>query len=200
MSEVSKNTPTLVALAAHIAREFPELNGRSIAVSEVEPFRDKTNVPPLPMALVALVGEQNDASGRGGASTININDDVLLQFMFEPVKYSTASGADTPFFAFYDYEALRDRLLQTLRDWRTPRNHSVSFNTLAVESDELAVYIAMRLTIKGTVCSGATDAIQFTIDTNISQPRGLCEPCDTLPAECDLTPVCDPPAAHKQED
>lgn len=196
MSETSKDTPTLVAFAAHIAEKFPELNGRAIAVSEVAPFKDKTNIPPLPMAIVALVGEVNDAGGTGGAGTVNVIDDVLLQFMFKPVKYEDTQGKDTPFFAFYDYEKLRNHLLDVIRDWRSPQNHSVSFKSLAVESDELAVYIEVRLEMEGRICTGASEGVPFGIKAGISVPKSVCEPHTTLPTECDLTPLCDPPAAH----
>ena len=110
--------PLIVALAALVAEAFPELGGRSIAVSEVDPFNNKTSVPTLPIAFSALVGEQAVQPENGGRT--KLSSDVLLQFVFKPVKYTREDGAATPFFAFYDYEAIRDRLLTALNGWRTP--------------------------------------------------------------------------------
>ena len=138
--------PLIQALARAVAEWFPELGGRSIAVSEVDPFSDKTNVPTLPIAVTALVSENNaNASPTGGNTRIQLEADILVQFIFEPVKYQREDGQDSPFFAFYDYEALRDRLIIGLRDWRTPRGGAISYRALDVESDEFAVYLAFRL-------------------------------------------------------
>lgn len=144
--------PTLVALSEAVAEWFPELEGRAFPVSEVDPFNNKTSVPTLPVAVVALVGEANGQATGSGSSRIEIQDDVLVQFIFKPVKYQREDGQDSPFFAFYDYENIRDRFILGLRQWRTPRGGSVTFNTLDVESDEFAVYIALRLRTSENWC------------------------------------------------
>lgn len=197
MSETSTvNAPLLVHFAANVAQAFEELQGRSIAVSEVEPFNDKTNRPSLPIAVTALINEQNtNANATGGATSVDVISDVLLQFIFEPTKYKDGQNQDTPFFAFYDYEAIRNRLLEFLRGYRGPGNESASYRTLDVESDEFAVYLAFRLNFRGKLCYGATASVPAVIDVKMRQPAGVCEPCTELPSGCDLTP-CDPPAAH----
>lgn len=118
--------PVIVALAEAIAIWFPDLGGRSIAVSEVDPFGDKTNVPTLPLAVTALINETAVQSSNGGGK-ITLSDDIVVQFIYASVKYNRQDGAVTPFYAFYDYEAIRDRLLTNIHSWRTPRNGGIQF-------------------------------------------------------------------------
>ena len=135
--------PMIVAFAAMIARNFPDLEGRSIAVSEVDPFTSSTTKPKLPIAFTALLG--SDGVQTSGGQFVKLTDSFVLNFMFEPVKYTNLSGKETSFFAFYDYEALRDRVLSALGDWRTPRGSGVVYKSMDVSSDEFAVYIAFKL-------------------------------------------------------
>lgn len=142
------------AIAAAIAEWFPELNGRSIAVSEVEPFADKTNVPTLPIAVVALVAETGEQTRNGGGK-INLTSDILVQFIFEPIKYNREDGSELPFFAFYDYEPIRDKLLEQTAKWRGPGNFGLSYTGLTVESTPFAVYIAFSFTAVKDWCQAA---------------------------------------------
>lgn len=183
----------LVDFARHVAEWFPELRGRSIAVSEVEPFKDKTNRPRLPMAVTALIGEQNTSTGAGGATAINIQSDVLLQFIFEPEKYKDSQNRDTPFFAFYDYERLRNHLLDCIRQYRSPDNHSIAYRTLDIDSDEFAVYIAFRLVFSGRLCAGETEAMDVRIISGVVPASTICKANNDLPSGFD----CNPPVAHK---
>lgn len=126
------------SLAAALADFFPEMEGRFIAVSEIEPF-DATNVPTLPIGFVALVSEKGAGTGN-----ITMNDDVLVHFAFEPVKYKTAAGQDTPFFAFYDYEPIRDKIVAFSQSWRSPRNGGLAYKSMDIEASPFAVYISFR--------------------------------------------------------
>lgn len=176
----------IVAFAALVAANFEELGGRSIAVSEVDPFGDKTNVPTLPIAFTALVGEQASQSSNGGGQ-IKLQSDILLQFVFTPIKYQREDGAATPFFAFYDYEALRNRLLAAVHGWRTPNNGGLAYKSLDVTSDEFAVYIAFRFTASEVWCDAQTSGALFNINgiaSSICAPGTLyCDPT-TTPDPC----------------
>jgi hypothetical protein len=187
--------PTLMALARDIAVWFPELHGRAIAVSEIDIIRDKTNLPSLPLAAIALVSEVAEQSENGSGQII-IRDDILIHFVFEPVKYTRADGKETPFYAFYDYETLRDRLLERLKNWRTPRGGGLAYISLDVESDEYAVYIAFRFRAKETWCNPNPDIPEnelpheVVILSRILQPAGsrkdCCDPCPDEPNPCDF--------------
>lgn len=188
MPDSSSRKPSLVDLAEKVAEWFPELGGRSLAVSEVDPIRNDNDKPQLPVAVCALISEQNAGAGRGGATQINVDDRVLLQFAFEPEKYTREDGADSPFYAFYDYEGLRDRLLENLRGYRTPRNHSVTFVSLDVQSDPYAVYIAFTLALSGQLCLGDTTSFPFAIKTGIIPAAGLCNDLETVQEDEDPCP------------
>jgi hypothetical protein len=169
---------TLPALANAIAGWFPELNGRALAVSEVRPFSDKTNIPTLPLAIVALLSEKGNAT-KNGINGLVTTSEVLIQFVYTSHKYKDATGtSDTPFYAFYDYESVRDRLLTGLQNWRSPRKSVARFDALDVESDEYAVYISIKIMIETKWCDQSSDTDPCIHDTqpvtNIT--FGLCAP------------------------
>lgn len=169
--QVTAPEPLLPALARALGEWFPEVEGRAIAVSEVDFFDDRSNLPSLPLVATALVTEQGQQGQHGG--NINLRDDVLIQFFFEPEKYKRADGRDTPFYAFYNYEVIRDKLLTRLQQWRTPRNGSLSYQTMDVESDERAVIITFRFltTEKWCPVSPAQEALEVTISACVLEPE-----------------------------
>lgn len=180
--------PTIQALARKLAEWFPELGGRSIAVSEVDPFDNQTNVPTLPLAIVALVSEAGQ-QGTNGQRRIEITDDLLVQFMFKPEKYDRSNGQKTPFYSFYDYEGYRDRLLMGLQGYRSPSGGGFSYRRLDVESDEFAVYLSFRLSCNYTWCPPdvETEGGPFPVafDAKLLYPSP-CEP------DCPPDPDCEP--------
>lgn len=177
MGEVDKTLSLLPAIAAHVASLFPELEDRSIAVSEVEPFDAKSNVPTLPMAFTALVSETNIGSARTGGR-ITLQDDVLIQFLFPPVRYTRmVDKAQTPFFAYYDYEIIRDRMLAGFQNWRTPRGGAVIFQSMDLDSDSYTVAIAFRFRTNEEWCppSQLPDATVSIVSLKLCIPKG--NPC-----------------------
>ena len=176
------------AVARAVGENFPELGGRSIAVSEVDPFDQQTNYPNLPIAVTALVNEQA-LQGRHGGGQIKLSSDILIEFIFLPVKYTTAEGKESPFFAFYDYESIRDRLLRLMKHWRTPRNGSISYKSLVVDSDEYAVHLVFRFMVEEIWCDvghSEEPSLPARVSFSILQPRGeapCCEPCEEPPDE-----------------
>ena len=171
--------PLLLDMADNLAEWFPEVNGRSIAVSEIEFIDDRSNLPTLPIIATALVTEQGQQSQTGGK--ITINDDVLIHFIFEPVKYTRADGGDTPFYAFYDYERIRDTLLEHMQNYRTPRGGSLAYRTMDVESDERAVYIAFRFMTEEKWCPTGPGPESGVLDISFCMypPKSLeCDCCE----------------------
>ena len=167
----------LVEVAKLIADEIPEVEGRSFAVSEVMPFNKDTIVPKLPISVTALLNE-NGTQSRNGGGKIELTDRVLIQFLFNPVKYKDSEDRDLPFFAFYDYEPLRDKVLTLLHGWRSSRNVGLSFRSLDVESDDHAVYIAMTFEAVDQWCPHEQEAAGTIrqIQTNILTPKSVYDP------------------------
>jgi hypothetical protein len=184
--------PLILALAEAISVWFPDLGGRSVAVSEVEAFGDKTNVPTLPLAFTALIRETSDQGAKGGTN-ITITQDLLVQFIYEPVKYNRQDGTQTPFFAFYDYEKLRDRLLTFLSQWRTPRNGNVAYKSLDVSSEPFGVFITFNLQATERWCPDdklLEQPFNISIVARLLQPKSTkpcCEDnCPPKPDPCDF--------------
>lgn len=138
----------LPALAAQISIWFPELEGRAIAVSEESVTKE--NMPTLPVCTVALLRE----TGNDNVATDDIQpeEEFFVSFWFKPVRYTRADGSDTPFWAYYDYETLRDRFLTQLKNWRSPRNEPIKYMELTVQSDHFAVIVTFRLRHKFIFC------------------------------------------------
>lgn len=134
--------PLLPAIAKDIAIWFPELEGRSLAVSEAE--ITKENLPTLPLVMVALLREDVDHSWVSASGKIEIMDDFVVEFLLKPVRYTRTDGSETPFWSFYDYEALRDRLLSRVVRWAGPKKQRLQYISLAVESDQFSVSVAFR--------------------------------------------------------
>ncbi|MGL5734763.1 MAG: hypothetical protein ACRCYS_07845 [Beijerinckiaceae bacterium] len=175
MEEIKK--PLLIALSEAVALNFPELGGRAIAVSEVDPFDGKTNLPTLPIAFSALVAENATQSANGGGA-IDITSDILLTFIFEPKRYQRQDGLDSPFFAFYNYEALRDRFLEMAVNWESPGGGKISYRSLDVESDPYGIWISLRFSIRERWCRPKGELpLPMVFSIKLEVPSGCPEEC-----------------------
>lgn len=185
--------PTIPALAAEIARRFPELGGRSIAVSEVDPFADQSNTSQLPIAVVSLGREDGQQGKHGGA--ITLTDNIVVHFIYEPSKYKNKEFNDTPFFSFYNYQPIRDELLSMIKAWSTPEGGVLTYQSMSVSSDEGAVYMTFNFATTFKWCDPAEADPAFVVDgvvKRIVQPTSkCCEPEETA------TDPCDVPSAHE---
>lgn len=133
--------PTLVALARAIGEWMPELGGRSIAVSEAEITAE--NVPTLPLAMVALQKETAEYSVRNNGNP-TIKEDILVQYWVKPARYRRGDGSESPFWSFYDYASVRDRLLGAAFQWRSPRKARIKYLSMDIEAEQLAVVLTFR--------------------------------------------------------
>jgi hypothetical protein len=174
-------TSTVESLAEAVAEWFPELNGRSIAVSEVAPFREAAHVPTLPVCATAMLNGAGVQAKTGGK--LELSDTLVTLFAFEPVKYKNAEQQDTPFYAFYDYEPIRDTMIEKLRSWRTPRNGQLRYLSIDVDANEFAVYIAITLGLYEEWCPPKVKGQSFTIGTSLKPSAVPCPGTD----ECKTT-------------
>lgn len=181
----------LPTVADEMAKLFPWLNGRSLAVSEAD--ITKENMPTLPLCMVALVRVDAVAWNWQAANGKNdLFDDFIVEFWLEPKKEKRPDGAETPFWVFYDYEAFRDRVLSWMVGFVGPRNQRLEFRNLAVESDQYAVVLSFRFRAHYNWCRIEDDdppsiiGQSAKLTSDISQPRPVwCpEPCEQ-PKECD---------------
>lgn len=128
----------VIELVEQLKITFPEMGGRVIPVSEIRPFNTESVIPKLPLAVAGLIREAG-AGGEHGA-TPELHSDFLVRFIFESKSYRSG-GAATPFYAFYDYEPLRDKFMAMLRDFCGTRHGIAAFRSMDIETDERSVAI-----------------------------------------------------------
>lgn len=174
----------LPALAEVVGQWFPEVNGRSLAVSEVS--ITKENVPTLPLVMVAFTGALADPPRTSRVDMFDIVDTFVIDFWLEPARYKKANGTETPFWSYYDYEAIRDKLLTNLSRWDTPGGERIAFRRLAIQAEPLAVSLTFTFMATFRWCPSIPMALQdhgdpFTIGFNLCTPKSECCPEDCYP-------------------
>lgn len=179
----------VVALARRINEAFPELDGRAFAVSECDV--NKERMPRLPACMVALKAETSNRA-RAAAQT-TITEIVVADFWFSPRKYTDdgeiCEVRPTPdgravYYAFYDYGAIRDRLLDALNGWLSPQGAPLEYYKLEIAADEFATTTTMCFEHKWNWCPSEKDPdctdeklptkhpIHFCIDPKLTpEPR-----------------------------
>lgn len=181
----------LPAVALEMSRLFPELEGRAVAVSEANVTKE--NLPTLPACMVALV--RTDAVGwnwRAANGDNELFDDFVVEFWLKPERIKRADGSESPFWAFYDYEPFRDRVLNWMTGYQGPSKQRLEFRNMEVDSDQYAVVLSFRFRAHYNWCRTQDDeepsiiGRNASVTANICQPRPVCcpEPCEK-PKECD---------------
>lgn len=178
-------------LAVDIGKWFPELEGRSLGVSDARPTKD--NLPSLPLVMVSFASELT-AAGRTGATNLSqrsefeIVDSFVVEFWLKSHKDTTLNGsAETPFWTYYSYEAIRDRLLSYLIGWTGPKKERIWYTGLGQETTEYAIVLVFSFQSHYNWCPDAdVEAIKYegdggainsrTFDVNICAPKVVCCP------------------------
>ena len=114
-------------------------------------------------------------------------------------RYKRANGTETAFWSYYDYEAVRDKLLSELVLWESPSGQRISYRGLGIEADPLAVTLTFAFVATMRWCSDKTvfpDSIitKDTIKVRLCAAEGCC------PEAC-LEPVdfCNPCPPEPEE-
>src|SRR5262245_60340890 len=99
----------LPSLAKDIATWFPELEGRSIAVSDAKISRQ--NMPTLPLVMVSFAHELVGATATASVNLsqrgeFEVIDEFVVEFWLKPSRIVKDNSVETPFWSFYDYEAI----------------------------------------------------------------------------------------------
>jgi hypothetical protein len=173
---IKQETRFLPALAEAVGQWFPELGGRSLAVSEVE--ITKENVPTLPLAMVAFIRSTADPPTKSRADMFEMVDTFIIDFWMEPARYKKANGSETPFWSFYDYERIRDTLLTNIVRWESPGGERIAFRGMNIEAEPLAVTLTFTFQATFRWCpSGPKDLGEpFTIGFNMCSAAECCIP------------------------
>ena len=144
------NEQNVPAIAALIREVFPELQGRSFAVSDVK--NTKENPPTLPLCYTCLLGIVEVGGSNDVATPMDLLETIIVEFVFKPEKYTNADGAVSPFYAYQDYQPVFDRLLTALDQFFAPVRKTVRFLSMATTSDEFEQCISFKLSIAWRWC------------------------------------------------
>jgi len=183
----------LPELAEQIKEWFKDLNGRAIAVSDMD-IITKLNVPTLPLVAVGLrtsVGDQNTQSYQ---PTFLLHEQIVIQFWLEPMRYKRKDGSEAPFWTWYDYESMRQQLVSNLNHWENPPHGAhFAYRKTDIAADELAVTITFTFLASYQFCAPYVDERQpFIITFNLCTPKGCCieEDCPEIVEndQCDPCP------------
>ena len=174
------------ALAEAIATWFPELGGRSLAVSDAE--ITKENIPTLPLVMVAFTRSLAEPPMRTQATMFEILDTFVVEFWLSPARYKKANGSGTPFWSYYDYEEIRDTLLTNIAYWESPGGERVSYRGLQIEADPLAVTLTFTFLAVFRWCATVPDTHLGTTIEKIG--FNLCVPEACIPPRCEEVDPC----------
>jgi len=163
----------LPAVAEAVTQWFPELGGRALAVSDAH--ITKLNVPTLPLVMVAFAKGVGDQAKRSYNPSFDIEDVFVVEFWLEPSRYKKATGAETPFWSYYDYEAVRTKLLSNFGRWKTPDGEHIAYRSLTILADELAVRLSFNFIASKRFCPIDNEKGEpFTISFDLCAPKGCC--------------------------
>jgi hypothetical protein len=179
--EIKQDTRFLPAVAEAVGQWFPELGGRALAVSEVT--ITKENIPTLPLAMVAFVRSVGNQPDNSTSEMFDIVDSFVIEFWLEPARYKKANGSETPFWSFYDYDAVRDTLLSNLVRWETPNGERIAYRGLTTEAEQLAVTLTFSFVATFRWCPSKPAYLgePFTVGFNLCAPPAcIPDPCEDV--------------------
>lgn len=148
-------TSTVEALALRIRETFPGLENRAFAVSDAT--FSKENMPRLPICMVACVGETAD-DARRTPGRVTITEDIVAEFWLRLDRYQSASGGESPFYAYQNYGQIRDALLVSLSDWSAPSGTNVFYKSMEIEVTDFALCVGFRLGCEWVWCADGAPA------------------------------------------
>src|SRR5262249_32761044 len=70
----------------------------------------------------------------------------------KPNRYVNSTQTETPFWSFYDYEAIRNRLLTGLYQYTGPNKERIWYRGLTQEADEFAEILTFTLQARYNWC------------------------------------------------
>lgn len=175
MVQVLTDVETLPAVAKQLAIWMPQLEDRAMAVTDGEVTKE--NIPTLPCAIVAPLRQEFTNSGQ----TLTVEEEFTIELWLEPER-AKSRKSESPFWAYYPFNLLRNQLFTKLSTWRTPQNGVVRLNSMIVESSSLATVVAFRATATYNVCNDDDEwESPAEISFNLCQPKS--QVCGPVPTE-----------------
>lgn len=168
---ITRIIETLPAVAKQIRDWIPELGGRALAVTDA--LITKDNVPTLPLVMVAPLRQDFTHNGQG---TMTVDEQFMVEFWLDPAREKGEKG-ETPFWSYYEYNDLRNKLFDAFATWRSPQNGTVRFISMDVDANALATVLSFRMGAVYQVCESDRWEAPAEITFNLCQPASAeCPP------------------------
>jgi len=199
-SEQNEEKRFLPAVAAAIADWFYpmlhdplDLNAppRSVAVSDVDITME--NIPTLPLVLVAFTNSTGEQLLRSSSEEFKLTDTFVVDFWLQPMRIkSKATGKDTPYWNYYPYEFIRNRLIKGFSKFKGPNGEHVAYRRLQVEADPLAARLTFTFVATFQWCMKDEQVVMDLIsdigfrmcipescipEPECPEPQDECQPC-----------------------
>lgn len=186
---MTEQKPMLLALAEELDNHFPEMEGRIFPVSEAD--INKTNVPKFPLCMLALTVMPLTYSVNS-KNPISMNEDFVVEFWFETNKIKRSNGSESPFWAFYNYEPLRNKFVAVVSRWKSPAGFKVKIVSMEVETSDLAVMVVFRCQHVFDWCEPEelTNALDGEPSIIGKTTNVIYEITSYIPTECCPEPAC----------
>ena len=145
-------------------------------------------MPTLPLVAVVFIASSGDQLRTSYSEQFKITDEFAVQFWMKPVRYTDASGNETPFWSYYPYEYIRDKLLINLVRWpmSNGRPERIAYRGMNVQADSMAVTVTFHFVATFDWCADVNETGEpFKIDFNLCTPQA-CVPdaCDEQVTSC----------------
>lgn len=136
------NHATLPEIAATVSVAFPEFQGRVIPVAGIDAsFAAEQKAIKPPYSLVGFAESTGDGPVLlGHKSRKNLVDEFVIEMTMVPQKYHSSAG-ETPLWAYYDFEIIRDRLFAAIEEFGQQREIIFEFMSMTPNIDQNGVYI-----------------------------------------------------------
>jgi hypothetical protein len=163
---------------AYLKNDPDDGTARCVAVSDIDMNREF--VPTLPLVLVAFIRSVGEQLTRNSSSEFTITDTFVVDFWMKPTRIKS-KGAETPYWNYYPYEIIRDRLIAGFIDWVGPNGERVAYRGMHVEADPLAARLTFTFLATFQWCYNEQRYADMLVDIGFR----LCEPEACVPDPCE---------------
>jgi hypothetical protein len=178
----------LPAVANAIDGWFPEAGGRVVAVSDVSITRE--NIPELPLVLVAFKQSIGSQLEESHSELFKIVDTFLVEFWMKPERIK-AGGKETPYWSYYPYEYVRNKLINGFLDFEGPNGEHVAYRGLQVMTSPLAAHLSFTFLATYRWCTGDKQVVHDCYIEGVD--FRMCTPQSCIPdPECPEQQGVDP--------
>lgn len=138
VSKPSKST--VLGLCRALVEDFPEYNSRVIAVSEADVQED--NIPSEPLIMVSCVNVLFSGGDVKTNQEVEVTENLVIEFWDKTEQVKNRNKQDTPFWAFYDYDDILERMAVFGNEFRSPRKNRIKLQRMDIDSSKAALVLA----------------------------------------------------------